>query len=353
MESTPADAAQGSPARPDGLRPSPGTATGVGSMPGVLPGEATRQVFGLLPELPYLPELPARGPGADMVGRAVALLSDLHGDVQPSGWRLVPAPGADERRGRSWLGEDLDVLEEVAQGHTGPVKVQVCGPVTLSASVELSRGGLAARDPGARRDLTQSLAEGVALHLAELARRLPDAQLVLQLDEPSLPAALLGRLPTVSGWGHLPALESSEVEAALAEVVSAAGVPVLVHCCAAGAPVALLRRAGAWGVSLDAGLLGERDDEVLGDSVEAGCVLALGVVPATDAASGPALSAPADTVAPVRRLWRRLGFAPELLATAVIVTPTCGLAAASPGHARAALEAARAAGAALVDDPEG
>ena len=55
-----------------------------------------RNVVGELPDLPHLPELPARGAGADLIGRTAALLSDLRVDLQPGGWRLSggPAPGA-------------------------------------------------------------------------------------------------------------------------------------------------------------------------------------------------------------------------------------------------------------------
>jgi len=38
-------------------------------------------------------------------------------------------------------------------------------------------------------------------------------------------------------------------------------------------------------------------------------------------------------------LWRRLGFAPERLAEVIVVTPSCGLAGASPSYARDALQA--------------
>src|SRR4051794_39119752 len=115
--------------------PGPGRATGVGSLPGTDVREAVRVVLGELPALPHLPELPGRGPGADMVGRAVGLLPGLHADVQPAGWRLVDLPGRDERRAVSWLGEDLDALEELAAGVEGPLKLQACGPVTLAASL--------------------------------------------------------------------------------------------------------------------------------------------------------------------------------------------------------------------------
>ncbi|NEE10375.1 methionine synthase, partial [Streptomyces sp. SID7499] len=75
-----------------------------------------------------LAELPARGPGADMIGRTVGLLVEMYGHLQPSGWRISDRPGRDTRRARSWLGEDLDALEEFTQGYEGLLKVQAVGP---------------------------------------------------------------------------------------------------------------------------------------------------------------------------------------------------------------------------------
>ena len=69
-----------------------GAATGVGSLPGTEPAEAISMVLGELPDLPHLPELPARGLGADMIGRGAALLVDLPVDVQPSGRTTGGAP---------------------------------------------------------------------------------------------------------------------------------------------------------------------------------------------------------------------------------------------------------------------
>ncbi len=79
-----------------GPRPFPwlaGTATGIGSMPGTDPPEAARVVAGELPDFPYLPELPARGPGADLVGRTAALLIDMPVETTPGGWRIAERPG--------------------------------------------------------------------------------------------------------------------------------------------------------------------------------------------------------------------------------------------------------------------
>ena len=158
-------------------------------MPGTNPAEAMRVIAGELPDFPHLPELPDRGPGADLTGRTAALLVDMPVEVTPRGWRLAERPGRDLARARSMLSSDLDVLEEVLDGFRGPVKVQLCGPWTLAATLELPRTmNVAVADPGAVADLTASLAEGAAAFAADVAKRVPGARLVVQFDEPALPA---------------------------------------------------------------------------------------------------------------------------------------------------------------------
>lgn len=321
-------------------------ATGVGSLPGDDPREAVRMVLDLLPDLPFLPELPARGPHADLAGRSASLLADLPVDLQPAGWRLVPRGSRDGRLARDLVSRDLDALEEAVQGGGPPaLKVQCAGPWTLAALLELPRGDRVLSDAGAVDDLVQSLAEGLRQHLADLSRRLPGTRLVLQLDEPSLPAVLAARIPTASGFGTLRAPGEQRASAVLAQVLEVSD-DVVVHCCAPSPPVALLQKAGARAVSLDATLLTPRDDDVLGEAVDAGLGLLLGVVPSTDAPLGQ----PADRVT---ALWRRLGFPAERLASTVVVTPTCGLAGASPAWARRALEACVETARRLGEDPEG
>ena len=53
---------------------------------------AARIVAGELPDFPYLPELPARGPGADLAGRTAALLIDMPVETTPGGWRIATRP---------------------------------------------------------------------------------------------------------------------------------------------------------------------------------------------------------------------------------------------------------------------
>ncbi|MGH3628709.1 MAG: methionine synthase, partial [Sciscionella sp.] len=55
-------------------------------MPGTAVEESTRVVFGELDTLPHLVELPARGVGADLLGRAAAILVGLPVEVVPSGY---------------------------------------------------------------------------------------------------------------------------------------------------------------------------------------------------------------------------------------------------------------------------
>ncbi|WP_455770702.1 methionine synthase [Streptomyces chartreusis] len=324
-------------------------ATGIGSMPGGDAREAARTVTGSFEDFPFLAELPARGPGADMIGRTAGMLVELYARVEPSGWRIGDRPGRDTRRARSWLGEDLDALEEFTQDYQGQLKVQAVGPWTLAAALELKNGEAALGDPGACRDLAASLAEGLRQHLAEVSRRVPGAQVVLQLDEPSLTAVLRGQVRTASGYRTYRAVDRQLVEAMLRDVVGVHGDgPVVVHSCAPDVPFALLRRAGVAAISFDFSLLTERDDDAIGEAVESGTRLFAGVVPGTD---GP-LSDPAGSVMGVRTLWRRLGLSPGLLAEAVTVTPSCGLAGASPEYARKVLAHCVRAARSLADNPE-
>src|SRR4051794_35733489 len=217
------------------LEPVPGRASGIGSWPGEDLVETLRITFGELPEpnVPYLPELPARGPGADLIGRAAALLVDMPVDLQPVGWRLVDRPGRDLARAQALLRQDLDVLAEVADEDGGPLKLQSSGPWTLAAGLYLRRLERAVVDPGACRDLVGSLAEGLVRHVAEVRRLVPGAEVVVQLDEPSLPAVLTGALPTASGFGRLRAVEEQVVVDGISTVLEAvadargpaAGVP--------------------------------------------------------------------------------------------------------------------------------
>lgn len=317
-------------------------ATGVGSMPGEDFEESLRFVLGELPDLPYLPELPDRGVTAGMTGRALAVVAELGFDLQPAGWRLTDAPGVDHRRARSLLAQDLDSLEAQALGYEGELKVQVAGPWTLAATVERPRGDRLVADSGARRELAQALAEGMTAHVADVRRRVPGARLLVQVDEPALPAVLAGGVPTASGFGRHRTVHPPEASEALGWVFAAiaeAGATPLAHCCAGQVPIALLRGAGAQGISVDLAALATEAFDELGAALDDGARVLLGVVPATDPVRSATQAQVEDKVV---RLLDMLGFGPDDVADRLVLTPACGLAGASRSYAQEALALLRA-----------
>lgn len=319
-------------------------ATGIGSFPGADQrdfDEALRIVLGEL-SLPFLPEVPGRGAPAGMVGRTLGLVTELDADLQPAGWRLTGTSGAppvDQRRARSLLGQDLDTLEEQAATYAGTFKVQVAGPWTLAATVERPRGDKLLADHGARRDLAQALAIGVADHVADVRRRLPGAaRLVVQVDEPSLPSVLSGAVATASGFGKHRVVHPPEASEALGWVLDAvrdAGAEPWVHSCAQDAPLALVRGAGAVGLAVDLALVDADGHDALAEALEAGQTVVLGVVPTTMPEDPPT---PKALVERVLRWLDLVGLDPEAVGDRLLVAPACGLAGADAVWARRAVE---------------
>ena len=261
-------------------------------MPGTNPAEAMRVIAGELPDFPHLPELPDRGPGADLTGRTAALLVDIAVETTPRGWRLAERPGRDLARARSMLSSDLDALEEVLDGFRGPVKVQLCGPWTLAATLELPHTmNVAVADAGAVADLTASLAEGAAAFAADVAKRVPGARLVVQFDEPALPAVAEGMVPTASGLSRLAAVEADPLRDGLAQVLASTHAYTVVHCCAASVPFGIIRTAGADGVAFDLSQLRRGDEDGMAEAAEAGMGMFTGAVAAVP---GPGAEAGRD-----------------------------------------------------------
>jgi methionine synthase II (cobalamin-independent) len=318
-------------------------------MPGTDPAEAMRVIAGELPGFPHLPELPGRGPGADLTGRTAGLLIDIPAEVTPRGWRLAERPGRDMVRARSMLSSDLDVLEEVLQGFRGPVKIQLCGPWTLAATLELPKTlNVALADPGAVADLIASLAESAAAHVAEVAKRLSGARLVVQFDEPALPAVTAGLVPTASGLSRLAAVEDDTVQEGLSRVLASTRCYTVVHCCAAAVPFGIIRAAGADGIAFDLSQLRRGEEDGVAEAAEAGLGLLTGAVPATGADQGGPDGA-RQTAERIIRLWQRLGLPLATCPEQAVATPACGLAGATPAQARAALTRCREAAGMLAE----
>ena len=89
-----------------------GAATGLGSMPGTDIRAALQAVLDEVPDFIHLPELPARGPGAELVGRTAGLLVDLPVQLYAGRWQIADHPGRDLRRTADLWERDPDALTE-------------------------------------------------------------------------------------------------------------------------------------------------------------------------------------------------------------------------------------------------
>jgi len=338
-----------------------GAATAVGSMPGGDPVDASATVVGELALLPNLPELPERGVGADMIGRTAALLVDIAVEVRPSAYRVASRTGREHRHAVDLLRTDLDAFDEACERvRPGWVKVQAVGPWTLAAAIELRTGHRVLTDRGAVREFTASLTEGLRLHVAEIAAR-TGAQVLVQLDEPGLPAVLAGTLATASGYGTVRSVAAPDARDALRDLINALGeggrgALTVLHCCAPHPPVALLAATGAAGIGIDATLPSvsgrtavPAELDALGEVWDLGIPLLLGLVPAIEPIGQVRAR---DLAAPAFDLADRLGFDRVRLSALALPTPTCGLAGASPDWARRALSLVRELGEMFVDPPE-
>jgi hypothetical protein len=328
--------------------------------------EAARIVAGELPDLPFLAELPGRGPGADITGRAAALLVDIPLELAgPRGWRITERPGRDMRRAKSMLASDLDAMEEVLDGYSGLFKVQIVGPLTLAATLEQSRSlNAALADPGLVADLASSLAEGAAAHVAEVAKRVPKATLMVQFDEPALLAVLQGGISSPSGLSRVRAVDEEVVRDRLHEVIAATAKYTVVHYCGQDVPFGIIVGAGANAVSFDPSQLRRGDFDGFGETAEAGAGLLVGALPTTGPTNpdsqGPEAARrsgrderqrpkPSDTAGIVRDLWHKMDLPAAQCAAQVVITPACGLPGASPRQARDALRWCREAAAILPE----
>lgn len=327
----------------------------LGELPGSQPREAAAIAVGEMPELPSLPVLPERGPWSAGVGRASAFLAELHVDLQPGGWRLVPRPGIDERRRDSALREDLDAFEEAlvnAVDTSGAgIKLSAVGPWTLAAAIERSGLGAALADRGAVRDIAASLCEGIALHVEQAARRL-DRAVVLQLEEPLLTHVIEGAIPSTSGLNRIAAVDTTLARELLHQVRERAqrsGAEVILRLPGDAPMLSVATGAGFAAIALDsAALVPSHEDELL-EFIDRGGVLCI-------TSSSPPLatsdSDPKLVLEAVRTLWRRGGLDPRSGPQHVLPTTNDGLAAQSPAAAIAMMKSVRDAGLWLASEPE-
>ncbi|MHA7281655.1 uroporphyrinogen decarboxylase/cobalamine-independent methonine synthase family protein [Arthrobacter sp. TMS2-4] len=325
---------------PDATRDSAVGATAPGTWPGTDPHEANRAVRGEFggANLPFLPSLPARGPGSDGIGRTLGVLVELPFDLQPHGWRLVQRPGKDQRRAESALSSDLNALGDIAGAEESPaprIKLHLHGPLSLAAGVHLHAGERVLIDHGARRELYESLAVGAADLVRRVSAVARGAEVLLQLDEPDADDVLTGRVPTASGYRTLRALDRREATEAwdlvTASVVAAGAARTVLAPGHGDVAVDAARSSAAHALSLDLRNLSDRRWEDLAGEIESGRQLWLGIL---DARSGtPQVRVLAESVLAA---WRRVGL-PASALSSLTVTALPGLDTITPAGATQAL----------------
>ncbi|GGC51919.1 methionine synthase [Hoyosella rhizosphaerae] len=329
-----------------------GGATGLGSWPGTDSHEAARAVFGELSGrgTPFLPMLENRGPGSEALGRTTALLVDLPVEASSTGYRLSDHVGLIGRRAIDFLHRDVDAFEEVWEigrySHVPTVKIQVVGPVTLAARLELRNGHAVVDDRGAVRDLVASLAEGTARHIAEIERRLR-CRVVVQWDEPSLREAMSGRAPAVSILQPSRSVTPREAATMLGQVVGLGEASVL-NLGAGPITWDVISDVACDAVVVDLGrhTTAARDIDGLGAHLDRGRDVVIAAVPIER--SGP--STTGDIVRDVRRVSSTTGFSPQTLLEHLSITHLHDVNDVATGRMVQALRAAVSAYSAVTED---
>lgn len=172
----------------------PPAATGVGSLPHLDPEEAVEFLRRAAPFVPFLPELPRRGPEETLIGAALAgLRRELVPAEEPGAWRvreLVSLERAAQRplrrpSGAAWPAF-ARALRAGACSSARALKLQSVGPWTLASALLWEGAPLGATPRGARLALALALRAARARLAAAEELGLP---ILLALDEPGLAGA--------------------------------------------------------------------------------------------------------------------------------------------------------------------
>lgn len=300
------------------------SAYGLGPLPGTSVPEAADVILSETGDLPHLPDLPARGLGSDPIGRTACLLEAVAVDRGPRSWIMTDRPQLLTRQTWDRLNRDLDEVEE-AWGTTVPeLKIQITGPWTLAAGIELANGHRVITDRGALRDLTDALIEGVNQHARQLATRFR-AKITVQLDEPDLPAIARG-LAGATDFNPIRAINPKDLSERLSHVVGGLEVEDVLLNQTGYAPlweVAHDCGVGTVLVSLDQ-VQGTEQYDGFGHTVSSGTRIGLGITGPGDTVD-ELLDRPRERAVAVARFWERLGLDPHWLTERVDVHPSTGI----------------------------
>jgi methionine synthase II (cobalamin-independent) len=172
---------------------------------------------------------------------------------------------------------------------------------------------------------------------------------VVQFDEPMLHAAIEGRLTGVTSLSAVHPVDESVAIGLLDDCVATVGTEVMLHSCASAMPWKVLQRSAVHAISVDVSTLAAADLDGIGEFVESGRTVMLGVIPSSAPGARPSSEEVAKAAAAVTD---RLGFPRSVLRERIGITPSCGLAAATEDWARTAVELAQKAADALADHPD-
>jgi methionine synthase II (cobalamin-independent) len=305
-------------------------ATGIGSMPGTEISAAIAIAIDESPTVLFLPELPERGPGGEMIGRTFGLLNSLDEtlsiETTPSGWRVSRGENRIMRRAKSWYSEDLENFELLAQSATDSVKFQFAGPISLTSFIEPIAGERLVNDLGAVRDVAAGLLEVLKIEIANYKKLFPMADVIVQIDEPGLELALKGQLRRRSGRGFSEPVPTDFVVSVLkrlAEVIDESGATSWIHSCATESPLVELGKAGfdVWAVPFSA-INHESNFELIAAHWDKDGKIAIGV------SSEILLKTSSDKgiISEVNSFAKRIGLPADEITNRLMVTPECGLA---------------------------
>jgi hypothetical protein len=284
--------------------------------------EAATFVLERLPDLPAIPSLPRRSPAERILAHAAVGVRGVA--IGHDGELAVDADRLDaDADVRIDLDHDafggLRAFLAAAAGRSGPVKWQVCGPITLGAA--LHKRGVPA--PVAFDVAVGAVREHVAVVGEAVAAALPGCRQVVVIDEPAFPGVL------EPGFPLAPDTSIDLLSCALAAIEpdGTSGV----HCCGAGDWVAIAATGPAI-VSIPAGPALVEVAGELAAFLEAGGWIAWGAVPTHRPVSDQADRYWRDLSA----LWCSLvqaGCDPLRLRHQSLLTPDCGLGLHAPDQA--------------------
>ncbi|ANE03800.1 hypothetical protein [Corynebacterium crudilactis] len=300
-------------------------AYGLGELPGKSAAEAADIIQGETGDLLHIPQLPARGLGADLIGRTVGLLDMINVDRGARSWVMSTRPSRLTHLTGDFLDMDLDACEETWGTGVDKLKIQVAGPWTLGARIELVNGHRVLTDRGAMRDLTQALIAGIDTHAREVARRFR-AEVQVQIDEPELRSLIDGSLPGTSTFDIIRPVNIADINERLQQVFSSIEGMTYLNLTDQIPSWEVARGAGARTVQVSMDKVrGNEHLDGFGETITSGIRLGLGVTSSSDVVD-ELLERPREKAVEVARFFDRLGVNRSYLVDDIDIHPRGSLA---------------------------